>query len=108
MRAIQLSQSDNRPLSLFKGTLGVALLAAELEDPDYAACPLGRDWLCLTEKQISVSGWLWPNTNGPSFFGASIKTPGDPEKPLKLDSMSELEAARRLAFLMTKAAGNAA
>ena len=33
---------------------------------------------------------------------------GDPEKPLKLDSVSELEAARRLAFLMTKAAGNAA
>jgi hypothetical protein len=33
---------------------------------------------------------------------------GDPEKPLKVDSMSELEAARRLAFLMTKAAGNAA
>lgn len=33
---------------------------------------------------------------------------GDPEKPLKLDSMSELEAARRLAFLMTKAAGSAA
>jgi hypothetical protein len=33
---------------------------------------------------------------------------GDPEKPLKFDSMSELEAARRLAFLMTKAAANAA
>src|SRR3954447_9701649 len=33
---------------------------------------------------------------------------GDPEKPLKLDSVSELEAARRLAFLMTKAASNAA
>jgi hypothetical protein len=33
---------------------------------------------------------------------------GDPEKPLKLDNMSELEAARRLAFLMTKAAGSAA
>jgi hypothetical protein len=32
---------------------------------------------------------------------------GDPEKPLKVD-MSDLEAARRLAFLMTKAAGNAA
>jgi hypothetical protein len=31
---------------------------------------------------------------------------GDPEKPLKAYSMSELEAARRLAFLMTKAAGN--
>ena len=33
---------------------------------------------------------------------------GDPERPLKVDSMSELEAARRLAFLMTKAAVNAA
>src|SRR3954454_5421782 len=33
---------------------------------------------------------------------------GDPEKPLKVDSMSELEAARRLAFLMTKAADYAA
>jgi len=33
---------------------------------------------------------------------------GDPENPIKLDNMSELEAARRLAFLMTKAAGNAA
>ena len=33
---------------------------------------------------------------------------GDPEKPLKVDSLSELEAARRLAFLMTKAANNAA
>ena len=33
---------------------------------------------------------------------------GDPDKPLKLDSVSELEAARRLAFLMTKAASNAA
>ena len=32
----------------------------------------------------------------------------DPEKPLKVDTLSELEAARRLAFLMTKAAGNAA
>jgi hypothetical protein len=32
---------------------------------------------------------------------------GDPEKPLKVDNMSDLEAARRLAFLMTKAAGNA-
>src|ERR1700716_1783371 len=33
---------------------------------------------------------------------------GDPKKPLKVDSMSDLEAARRLAFLMTKAASNAA
>src|SRR3954451_5505385 len=33
---------------------------------------------------------------------------GDPEKPLKVETLSELEAARRLAFLMTKAAGNAA
>src|SRR4051812_14844626 len=33
---------------------------------------------------------------------------GDPEKPLRLDAMSELETARRLAFLMTKAASNAA
>src|SRR3954452_24522520 len=33
---------------------------------------------------------------------------GDPEKPLKLDAVCELEAARRLAFLMTKASGNAA
>ena len=33
---------------------------------------------------------------------------GDPERPLKVDSMSELEAARRLAFLMTRAAVNAA
>jgi hypothetical protein len=33
---------------------------------------------------------------------------GDPEKPLKVDSISDLETARRLAFLMTKAAGNAA
>lgn len=32
---------------------------------------------------------------------------GDPEKPLKVETMSELEAARRLAFLM-KAAGNVA
>lgn len=31
---------------------------------------------------------------------------GDPDKPLKVE-MSDLEAARRLAFLMTKAAGNA-
>jgi hypothetical protein len=33
---------------------------------------------------------------------------GDPDKPLKVDSLSELEAALRLAFLITKAAGNAA
>src|SRR3954451_16965604 len=33
---------------------------------------------------------------------------GDPEKPLKVDTMSDLEAARRLAFLMTKAAGSVA
>ena len=33
---------------------------------------------------------------------------GDPEKPLKADNMSDLDAARRLAFAMTKAAGNAA
>jgi hypothetical protein len=32
---------------------------------------------------------------------------GDPEKPLKVETMSELEAARRLAFLMTKAASAA-
>ena len=33
---------------------------------------------------------------------------GDPEKPLKVEAMSDLETARRVAFLMTKAAGNAA
>jgi hypothetical protein len=33
---------------------------------------------------------------------------GDPEKPLKVDTLSDLEAARRLAFLMTKAAGSVA
>ena len=33
---------------------------------------------------------------------------GDPEKPFKVDNMSELEAARRLAFLLTKAAADAA
>ena len=33
---------------------------------------------------------------------------GDPEKPLKLDNLSDLEAARRLAFLMTKASTDAA
>jgi hypothetical protein len=32
---------------------------------------------------------------------------GDPEKPLKLDNPSKMEAARRLAFLMTKAASTA-
>src|SRR3954451_19736874 len=32
---------------------------------------------------------------------------GDPEKPLKVDSMSDLEVGRRLAFLMTREAGNA-
>jgi hypothetical protein len=38
----------------------------------------------------------------------TTKLAGDPEKPLKVDNMSDLEAARRLAFLMTKAADNAA
>jgi hypothetical protein len=33
---------------------------------------------------------------------------GDPDKPLKVDNVSDLEAVRRLAFLMTKAASNAA
>jgi hypothetical protein len=33
---------------------------------------------------------------------------GDPEKPLRVDNMSDLEAARRLAFLMTKASADAA
>src|SRR3954452_17941735 len=33
---------------------------------------------------------------------------GDPEKPLKVDSMSEREAARRLSSLMTKAVDYAA
>jgi len=33
---------------------------------------------------------------------------GDHEKPLKVDRMSEMELARRLALLMTKAADNAA
>src|SRR3954470_18357728 len=33
---------------------------------------------------------------------------GDPENPIKIDSMSELEVGRRLAFLMTREAGNAA
>ena len=33
---------------------------------------------------------------------------GDPENPIKLDNMSELEAARRLAFLLTKGTADAA
>jgi hypothetical protein len=33
---------------------------------------------------------------------------GDPEKPLKVDNMSELEVSRRLAFLLTKGAADAA
>src|SRR3954452_6560020 len=33
---------------------------------------------------------------------------GDPEKPLKVDAMSELETARRLAFLLAQAGRNAA
>jgi hypothetical protein len=33
---------------------------------------------------------------------------GDPENPIKVDNMSDLEVGRRLAFLMTRAAGNAA
>jgi hypothetical protein len=33
---------------------------------------------------------------------------GDPENPIKVDSMSELEAARRLAFLLTKGTADAA
>jgi hypothetical protein len=33
---------------------------------------------------------------------------GDPENPIKVDNMSELGAARRLAFLLTKAAADAA
>src|SRR4051812_45477147 len=33
---------------------------------------------------------------------------GDPEKPLKVEAMSDLETARRVAFLMTREAGNAA
>src|SRR3954464_14985531 len=31
---------------------------------------------------------------------------GDPENPIKVDNMSELEAARRLAFLLSKAAAD--
>jgi hypothetical protein len=33
---------------------------------------------------------------------------GDPENPIKVDSMSELEAVRRLAFLLTKGTADAA
>ena len=33
---------------------------------------------------------------------------GDPENPIKIDDMSELEAARRLAFLLTKETADAA
>jgi hypothetical protein len=33
---------------------------------------------------------------------------GDPENPIKVDNMSELEALRRLAFLLAKAAADAA
>jgi hypothetical protein len=33
---------------------------------------------------------------------------GDPENPIMVDSMSELEAARRLAFLLTKGTAVAA
>jgi hypothetical protein len=33
---------------------------------------------------------------------------GDPENPIKVDNVSDLEAARRLAFLMTKGAADAA
>jgi hypothetical protein len=33
---------------------------------------------------------------------------GDPQNPIKLDNMSELEAARRLAFLLSKATADAA
>src|SRR3954467_2193076 len=33
---------------------------------------------------------------------------GDPENPIKVNSMSELEAARRLAFLLTKGTADAA
>jgi hypothetical protein len=32
---------------------------------------------------------------------------GDPEKPLKVDTLSELEAARRLAFILTSGAQGA-
>ena len=33
---------------------------------------------------------------------------GDPENPIKVDNLSELEAVRRLAFLLTKGAADAA
>jgi hypothetical protein len=33
---------------------------------------------------------------------------GDPENPIMVDNMSELEAVRRLAFLLTKGAADAA
>ena len=33
---------------------------------------------------------------------------GDPENPIKVDNISELEAVRRLAFLLTKGAADAA
>jgi hypothetical protein len=33
---------------------------------------------------------------------------GDPENPIKIDNMSELEAVRRLAFLLTKGTADAA
>jgi hypothetical protein len=33
---------------------------------------------------------------------------GDPEKPLKVDNMSELETVRRVAFLLAKGAADAA
>ena len=33
---------------------------------------------------------------------------GDPENPIKVDNISELEAARRLAFLLTKRTADAA
>src|SRR4051794_9635560 len=33
---------------------------------------------------------------------------GDPQNPIKVDNVSELEAARRLAFLLTKATADAA
>jgi hypothetical protein len=45
------------------------------------------------------------------FVHARLQTTtlaGDPEKPLKVDGMSDLETARRVAFLMTKAADYAA
>jgi hypothetical protein len=33
---------------------------------------------------------------------------GDPENPIKVDSISELEVGRRLAFLLTKGTADAA